>query len=471
MPPDEEYPPDPVFTFEQATFHQTYTFGQATTIPEPEPVYNPINFSDSLWQDLHDLANHPKEDPVAAALLNPYKTTTRFANYVAHRGNTFSFTPAGKPLMRNEHGSWAREGRQESSPAKLARRLLQPKALAALSDKDFEVFANRIKARGALQSGRFELVSGHDVAFWYHGSRYERGCGTLNSSCMQHDHCQDYLGIYVSNPGKLDLLTLINQENRLIGRALVWQLDQPAGVTFLDRIYGDDAAYEAFVAYAIERGWRYRRGGGQIVAPIHDAYVELDWSDTDAHMIATLPNHEFDTYPYMDTMSFYDPDTGDFGNYDHSVGARELVDTGGNAAGGGIECVQCGNELDPDDSDTMTDDGGDLWCWSCWTDAFAQCDHCGAWASREHDDPPYELVNGDVLTLCRYCARSHFRMRDCEGCGLWMIGAEWVIGRAPGCQVAGEDMGGYGHTTYWCTDCLDERKGEETHDNDDADAA
>ena len=42
----------------------------------------------------------------------------------------------------------------------------------------------------------FELVGGDDIQYYYHEDQYANECGTLGDSCMRHDSCQSYFGVY-----------------------------------------------------------------------------------------------------------------------------------------------------------------------------------------------------------------------------------------------------------------------------------
>ena len=110
-------------------------------------------------------------------------------------------------------------------------------------DAEIEKFVNLYKAawnkRYNKSDDRMRLIKGEDIRFWYSHVNYNRGGGTLNNSCMRYDHTQKFLDIYVNNPEVCQLLIYVDTNNDLIGRALLWTLDEEVNGNkyFLDRMY------------------------------------------------------------------------------------------------------------------------------------------------------------------------------------------------------------------------------------------
>ena len=131
---------------------------------------------------------------------------------------------------------------------------------------DMESFVNIFKSKRAI--GIFELVDGEDIVYWYNGRNYSESGegGSLYSSCMKMDKCEEYTNFYEVNKGKVSLLILKDDkdgedgeyDNKIIGRALVWNLDTPDRM-FMDRIYTfADSDVVRFKEYAKEKGWLYK---------------------------------------------------------------------------------------------------------------------------------------------------------------------------------------------------------------------
>lgn len=105
---------------------------------------------------------------------------------------------------------------------------------------------------------KFELVTGEDIRFWYDEKNYFKGSGKLNKSCMRHNYKAERLNLYAYNPDKVALLIMTNNENKLLGRALVWKVSEP-NITYMDRIYCVYDDFElAFKKYADDQGWEIR---------------------------------------------------------------------------------------------------------------------------------------------------------------------------------------------------------------------
>ena len=99
----------------------------------------------------------------------------------------------------------------------------------SVTDQQIEKFVNTYKNAWDKSfkktSEGIHLVSGEDIRNWYLESKYVPGGGQLNNSCMRYDSTQDFLNIYTENPEVCQLLVYVNQDNKVLGRALVWKLN------------------------------------------------------------------------------------------------------------------------------------------------------------------------------------------------------------------------------------------------------
>ena len=108
---------------------------------------------------------------------------------------------------------------------------------------------------------------------------------------MKKEYCQDYLDIYVENSEIVKLAILKSQwdDTKIIGRALIWKLDN--GKTFLDRPYAnEDKLILAFKKWAKKKGWE-----------VYGGYE---------HRNVKLKKWKFELYPYMDTFKYLNTKTG-----------------------------------------------------------------------------------------------------------------------------------------------------------------
>lgn len=267
-----------------------------------------------LAQSLKDLLAE-KETAICQILCSENAETyctTEFGNYIARRGDMLSFLPAGKLHEVNEDGSWRRSNRQDIKPAKLIQKLLRPGVADSfqLTSKHFEEFANTIKASQANDEDfgfAFRLVQGEDIRHYYYWANYstKHSTGTMSDSCMRHGRCQSFLDIYVYNPDQVSLLVLLDQEERAVGRALIWKIDK--STTVMDRVYANDANTQVFHDYAHKNGWLHKTyqsaGSDYFTAPLKNTSNKL-------YFTLRVSLFRFDEYPYMDTFRFLDQESG-----------------------------------------------------------------------------------------------------------------------------------------------------------------
>ena len=176
--------------------------------------------------------------------------------------------------------------------------------------KDRELFVNSIKSAVQSLKKTFKVVSGQDIKTYYDGSKHSSDAGTLGNSCMRHSKCQDYLDIYSRNPDVCKLLVLVDGEDKVHGRALLWDLykSEPTGIEkFMDRIYFiQEYDLDTFKRWAKENGYIYKeennyRNLAGVVMP--------DSSIIQAKMWVKCSG-KYTKYPYLDTFRLYDPKTG-----------------------------------------------------------------------------------------------------------------------------------------------------------------
>jgi len=189
---------------------------------------------------------------------------------------------------------------------------------------DIESFVQAIIAkRKTNETGedRFKLVKGEEIKKYYFQGNYDvRNAdddtpvhgSPLASSCMRYDYCEDYIDFYAQNTGASMLILFSDidgREEKIVGRAIVWELVQPSGRTFMDRIY---YRYESdmamFKQYAEKEGWLYK--SSQNMSATADIVDTKDGSSRIRDM-KTLPNYKTtNKYPYMDTMKWFNVEQG-----------------------------------------------------------------------------------------------------------------------------------------------------------------
>lgn len=207
-----------------------------------------------------------------------------------------------------------------------------PYDLKELTQKDYEDFVNLYKAEFVVVSNQFKLVKGDEIPYYYDFYNYAYGDkGQLGSSCMRYTGCQKYFGIYKKNDKVCQLLTYVNQDNKVLGRALVWKLEKkidgcPAEY-FMDRIYcANDSDIIKFKNYAKEQGWAMKNKNAS------DAWESIFFNYDDkvylSHINVQLDFWTFSYYPFLDTLSLLNTKNGKLHNLP-GKNCIELTDTGG----------------------------------------------------------------------------------------------------------------------------------------------
>ena len=213
-------------------------------------------------------------------------------------------------------------------------RLVNALLPSKFSDKEIEEFVNKFKATKDKVGERFELVSGDDINTWYNWENYSKMEGTLGNSCMAKK--SSIFNIYTENPEMCQLLILLNEEDKLIGRALIWKLKSlnihksDEEVIFMDRQYSIlESDVEKFKNYAKEKGWSYKCYNN------HHSFGTINYKGEEKNVSMTIEvkQKDYRRYPYMDTFRRYNHETGLLYNDDNQDSDNEgqyiLDDTGG----------------------------------------------------------------------------------------------------------------------------------------------
>jgi hypothetical protein len=156
--------------------------------------------------------------------------------------------------LENKAEVWTTKMRQNISIGRFIKKISPNE-----SDQKIEEYTNDYKFSYDLNKKdmtSFKIYSGIDMAKWYLSFNYAPGGGSLNSSCMKHVKSQRRLPIYLENPEKIRMLVVTNKENKLLGRALLWKLDEPKGEIYMDRVYTtEDYLEKMFYEYAKKRNF------------------------------------------------------------------------------------------------------------------------------------------------------------------------------------------------------------------------
>jgi hypothetical protein len=304
--------------------------------------------------------------------------------------------------------------RNEIKTGKLVRKILSSIG-KEISDKDLEKFVNDFKAGIAISRdifSDFELVKGEDIRHWYLEENYEDGGGSLNKSCMRYSQCGKYLDIYCKNTDKISLLILKESHNKISGRALVWKVDKPEDVIFMDRIYTkSDSDVELFKKYATSKGWVFKSEQNAEPKYINNysKYLEVSLNPTD-----------YGHYPYMDTLKYYRPSTGIIHNNEKGSFEYTLEET----TGGNGSCSSCGGSghhlcdecNDGQETCHRCDGDGRATCDECDGSGDVNCDECDG-DGTDGEGKDCSICSGNGTIRCVECENGQSTCTRCDGTG------------------------------------------------------
>jgi hypothetical protein len=321
-------------------------------------------------------------------------------------------------------------------------RALLTSADAKFTDAEIEVFVNKYKAAFDRMNDifrKFELVTGEQISYWYNKNRYIFGQtrGTLGSSCMAAVSAR-YFQIYTENPEVCSLLILKSDEDdtKIKGRALVWNLTSPEGVTFMDRIYThDDSDVQLFRDYSKFKNWQYKYRNDSSSEPVT---VGASGNNINhENLFVTIKNIDYTSYPYVDTLKFMNQE-----------GDKKIISTDGDKQNIGCMEDTGGGISSHDDDDNECDNcggSGRVECYSCDGSGVRECDDCEGSGKEE----------------CDNCDKGKVDCENCDGEG--EIDGE----KCDECDGKGkkdcEDCDGTGKTN--CSSC----DGDGEHDCNDCD--
>ena len=173
-----------------------------------------------------------------------------------------SFSPEKK--VNGFSNPYSIQNRDEIKIGKIIRNLSKDKTFLykvdiEITDKDIEDFVNIYKS--TTNDKKFVVVNGDDIAKYYNENKYFSSCGTLGSSCMS-DMSKKTFKIYTDNPRKVQLLLLLDENDFVHGRALLWKLKKSPceAKYFMDRVYTNkDSDMYKFIEHAKEKGFLYKK--------------------------------------------------------------------------------------------------------------------------------------------------------------------------------------------------------------------
>ena len=362
-------------------------------------IFNKLGYTPSEGQSPYE----PQSDEVGEVIAQ-HRSETSGRTYIyvkfPNGSGVYNFDKLVKVDNPEMEKIWS-TNRQEVRVGRAIRALLVSAGEEVL-DKEIEEFVNLYKSSIDKFNDKFsyfQIVQGPDIAFWYNHKNYSKVRSTpLWNSCMSNVD-DEYFDIYVMNREVVKLVILKDpeDENLIIGRALLWKLVD--GKLYLDRIYtNSDSDVQLFRDYARQNGWWQKAFNGSLATS-----NAIDPSDGNIKTIHNLevklrPGY-YDSYPYLDTLKYFNGDIGHLG-ITHKGHCYILEDTEGNF----ISCEYC-------------DGTGRVSCYRCDGDGSWDCDNCNGSGEIENDEGVFEdcpECDGSGKEECSDCGGSG--VTDCSDC-------------------------------------------------------
>jgi len=228
-------------------------------------------------------------------------------------------------LLENGEDLWTSPKRFHIKPGSFISKLFRN-----IHPKEVENFSQLFGNVQTKINSKFKVVKGNNIMHYYHYSSYLSESSSLGNSCMKYDQCKDYLDLYTTNQDKISMLVLLDDNNNLIGRALLWNID---GNKIMDRIYTiEDEVYQYhFKKWADENDYWYKKEQKWN----NSLFFESKGKSIYKEITFKLDYHNFIYYPYMDTFKFLNPKTGEISNYkfDSSTNIKTLSSADGSTYG------------------------------------------------------------------------------------------------------------------------------------------
>jgi hypothetical protein len=262
-----------------------------------------------ISNDLKNVLNDIKTDSLVAKLLlknrlNKDLLVDNAPNYIVISDddpNKISYLTPDRIEKFDESEFWKRNRRYHAKPGGFVNKLFK-----GIDNKEIEKFSNLYKAEMETKLFEFKVVKGKGINYYYHYTSYLNDeDGSLGISCMKHDKCQSYFDIYTENSDVISMLVMIDKRtNKLIGRALLWDIDD---FKFMDRIYAiNDERYSShFKKWAVKNGY-YHKSKQSWYNTLN--FERFGKSKVVKKLKLKLKNINFDNYPYLDTFKIMDND-------------------------------------------------------------------------------------------------------------------------------------------------------------------
>lgn len=205
-------------------------------------------------------------------------------------------------IKENNGDYWDIKMRYHSKPGSVIKKIIK------CSNYDIEDFSLKYASIVNPPCFNMVVVNGKDISKYYHYENYQDQRGSLGGSCMKGSP-SNFFDIYSENTNQISMLVMINENNKISGRAILW-----SGENFklMDRVYvSNDIYFNYFIKWANDNNYYYKEH--------NNWYTPLNLKLKDRKEIKKLEisidNSEFEKYPYLDTFKWLDVKNKKLYNY------------------------------------------------------------------------------------------------------------------------------------------------------------
>ena len=207
------------------------------------------------------------------------------------RDNMITYLPAGKIEVVPKEEKYTSKLRQSMKVGGFFKKIY-----SEMDNVTLEKLGNLYRTAWTSVNGKhnqIEIIRGEEIRLWYLKDNYSGGStrvGSLWRSCMRHQKSQKRFDIYCENPDKIALMIIVDEDLKLLARAILWRLSEPEGKIYLDRQYSVDVKYDLMMQErAKAEGWLYY---GADQNKRMKVYLNKNYGDASKN-------------PYMDTFKYF----------------------------------------------------------------------------------------------------------------------------------------------------------------------
>lgn len=253
-----------------------------------------------------------------------------------------------------------------------------------------------------------KILTGDDIAKYYHEYYYHINEGTLGSSCMR-DAPKALFQLYVDY---CEMAVIMHKSsNNIVARAIIWpnfevvrNEDLFKGKKLMSRIYYAEEDFGQYLkSWARQNGYAVFNGGYDADSLLLENGKEVSINDVKPYIpLGDIDYSYYNAYPYVDNFEYFERLSCDISILTSFDGDGDIYDKIGDEFDCTVTYEECNN--------LHCTDGNDLWgfydsCDDYWYDnvcdgCVLNCDTCRAYFEREYeenarDDDDYDYDDDD----------------------------------------------------------------------------